>query len=106
MYLVNISNRLNKNVLDVARQQGGVSLVGRVCMTDDVINSYHFIVSYRDNMYDDDEDDDDMFDQVASFKGAAQSYQLNFAPGIRNLHAHLETAVCEGANRLTTLQRT
>ena len=63
-------------------------------------------ISYRDTSADDDEDDDDMFDQVASFKGVARSYELNFAPGIRNLHARLETAVREGANRLATLQRT
>ena len=70
MYLVNISNRLNKNVHDISRQQGSVSLVDRVCVTDDVVNSYHFIFSYRDNMYKNDkDDDDDMFDQVASFKG-------------------------------------
>ena len=64
------------------------------------------LISYRDTSGDNDEEDDDVFDQVASFKGVAQSYQLNFAPGIRNLHARLETAVREGASRLTTLQRT
>ena len=43
---------------------------------------------------------------MRSFKGVAQSYQLNFAPGIRNLHARLETAVREAADRLLTIQRT
>lgn len=62
--------------------------------------------SYRDTTRDDDEDDDDVFDQVANFKGVAQSYQLNFAPGIRNLHARLQTAVREAADRLLTMQRT
>ena len=46
-----------------------------------------------------------MFEQIASFKGVAQSYQLNFAPGIRNLHARLETAVREAADRMLTIQR-
>jgi hypothetical protein len=55
---------------------------------------------------DNDEDDDDVFEQVRSFKGVAQSYQLNFAPGIRNLHARLETAVREAADRLLMIQRT
>ena len=61
------------------------------------------LFSYRDTSGNDDEDDDDMFNQLASFKGVAQSYQLNFAPGIRNLHACLETAVCEAAKKLDTL---
>ena len=42
---------------------------------------------------------------MRSFKGVAQSYELNFAPGIRNLHARLERAVREAANKLTSLQR-
>ena len=57
-------------------------------------------------MDDNDEDDDDVFEQVQSFKGVAQSYQLNFASGIRNLHARLETAVREAADQLLTIQRT
>lgn len=62
--------------------------------------------SYRDTSGDNDEDDDDVFEEVRSFKGVAQSYQLNFAPGIRNLHIRLETAVREAADRLLTMQRT
>ena len=65
-----------------------------------------FCKPYSDTSQDNDEDDDDILEQVASFKGVAQSYQLNFAPGIRNLHARLETAVREAADRLLTVQRT
>ena len=54
---------------------------------------------------DDDEDDDEGFDQVSSFKGVAKSFQLNFAPGIRNLHARFQRAIVEAANQLQTLQR-
>ena len=64
-----------------------------------------FCKPYSDTSQDNDEDDDDIFEQVASFKGVAQSYKLEFAPGIRNLHARLETAVREVVNRLTSLQR-
>ena len=60
---------------------------------------------FRDTSRDDDEDDDDIFEQVASFKGVAQSYKLDFAPGIRNLHARLETAVREAADRVLSIQR-
>ena len=56
-------------------------------------------VSYRNTSDDDDEDDEDMFNQLASFKGVAQSYQLKFAPGIRNLLARLETAVGKAAKK-------
>ena len=65
-----------------------------------------FCKPYSDTSGDNDEDDDDVFEQVQSFKGVAQSYQLNFASGIRNLHARLETAVREAADRLLTIQRT
>ena len=65
-----------------------------------------FCKPYSDTSQDNDEDDDDIFEQVASFKGVAQSYKLEFAPGIRNLHARLETAVREAADRLLTVQRT
>ena len=74
-------------------------------------NSYIFIRSmilckpYSDTSGDNDEDDDDVFEQVASFKGVAQSYKLHFAPGIRNLHARLETAVREAADRVLSIQR-
>ena len=54
---------------------------------------------------DDDEEDDDSFEQVNSFKGVAKSFRLDFAPGIRNLHARFEHAVVEAANELTSLQR-
>ena len=64
-----------------------------------------FCKPYSDTWGDNDEDDDDVFEQVASFKGVAQSYKLHFAPGIRNLHARLETAVREAANRVLSIQR-
>ena len=59
----------------------------------------------RDTSGDDDEDDDASFEHVRSFKGVAQSYELNFAPGIRNLHPRMETAVRAAAEQMTTLQR-
>ena len=65
-----------------------------------------FCKPYSDTSGDNIEDDDDVFEQVASFKGVAQSYKLHFAPGIRNLHARLETAVREATDRLLTIQRT
>ena len=74
-------------------------------------NSYIFIRSmifhkpYSNTSDDNDEDDDDVFEKVASFKGVAQSYKLHFAPGIRNLHARLETAVRTAADQLLSIQR-
>ena len=59
----------------------------------------------RDTSRDDDEDDDITFEHVRSFKGVAQSYELNFASGIRNLHPRMEVAVRAAAEQLTTLQR-
>ena len=64
-----------------------------------------FCKPYSDTSGDNDEDDDDIFEQVASFKGVAQRYKLDFAPGIRNLHARLQTAVREAADRLISIQR-
>ena len=59
----------------------------------------------RDTSGDNDEDDDASFEQVRNFKGVAQSYELNFASGIRNLHPRMETAIQEAAKQLTQLQR-
>ena len=64
-----------------------------------------FCKPYSDTSGDNDEDDDDIFEQVASFKGVAKRYKLDFAPGIRNLHARLQTAVREAADRLISIQR-
>lgn len=60
---------------------------------------------HSDTSGDDDEDDDVSFEHVQSFKGVAQSYEFNFAPGIRNLHPRMEAAVRAAAEQLTTLQR-
>ena len=60
---------------------------------------------YRDKSRDDDEEDEEMFEPVASFKGVAKSFRLNFAPGIRNLHARFQRAIVEAADELLTLQR-
>ena len=46
-----------------------------------------------------------MFEPIASFKGVAKSFRLNFAPGIRNLHARFQRAITEAADELLTLQR-
>ena len=48
---------------------------------------------------------DELFHQVASFKGVAQSHQLDFAAGVRNLHARLQKAIAEAADEVLTLQR-
>ena len=60
---------------------------------------------HRDTSKDDDEEDDICFEHVRSFKGVAQSYELNFASGILNLHPRMEAAVCAAAEQLTKLQR-
>ena len=60
---------------------------------------------HSDTSGDDDEDDDTSFEHVRNFKGVAQSYELNFASGVRNLHPRMETAVRAAAEQLTTLQR-
>ena len=60
---------------------------------------------HSDTSRDDDEDDDITFEHVRNFKGVAQSYELNFAAGIRNLHPRMEAAVRAAAEQLTTLQR-
>ena len=60
---------------------------------------------HSDTSGDDDEDDDTSFEHVRSFKGVAQSYELNFASGVRNLHPRMEAAVRAAAEQLTTLQR-
>ena len=61
--------------------------------------------SLRDISQDDNEDDDEEFGVMNSFKGVARSYRLNFAPGIRNLFGRLQTAITEASNQLVSVQR-
>ena len=77
--------------------------VGLLCRL--FIKSMFVCKPYSDTSQDDDEDDDLSFEHVRSFKGVAQSYELNFASGIRNLHPRMEAAVCAAAEQLTKLQR-
>ena len=61
---------------------------------------------FRDTTDDDNEDDDETFEQVSSFKGVAKTFRLDFAPGIRNLHSRFQRAVVEASDQLLSLQRT
>ena len=54
---------------------------------------------------DDNEDDQEEFEEMNSFKGVAQSYRLNFAPGIRNLFVRLQRGIMEASNQLVSIQR-
>ena len=60
----------------------------------------------RDVANDDNEQDEEVVSLISSaFCGAVKLYQMNFAPGIRNLHLRLQKAMIEASDQLLTMQR-